>query len=127
MTTAKRRRPSTLKTASGRSKRGRTKWGFLVIWQLQVRAGMEKRFEKIYGAQGDWVQLFTRDHAYIATELLREPNSTSYLTLDYWTSKAAYDAFRKQHRAEYKAIDLMCAGMTTDECEVGRFVKVDSE
>ena len=125
MTSVKHKQPPT--SASRRSKPGRKEWGFLVIWQFQVREGMDKRFERIYGAHGDWVQIFTQDDAYITTALVREPNSASYLTLDFWTSQAAYDAFRKQHRAEYRAIDLKCEGMTEDEREVGRFVRVSNQ
>jgi hypothetical protein len=121
------KRKQSLKSASQRSKRVRKEWGFLVIWQFQVREGIEKRFEKIYGSHGDWVQLFAQDNAYVKTELVRESNSASYLTLDFWTSETAYDAFRKQHRAEYRALDLKCEGMTESECEIGRFVRVTTE
>jgi heme-degrading monooxygenase HmoA len=126
MTAVERKQSLEVKSASRRSKRSRAKLRFLVIWRFQVRAAMEKRFEKVYGSKGAWVRLFAQDDAYITTELVREPNSTSYLTLDFWMSRAAYDAFRKQHRAEYKAIDLMCEGMTENEHEVGTFVRVNS-
>src|SRR5579863_9476886 len=115
-----------LKSASQRSKRIRKEWGLLVIWQFQVREGMEKRFEKIYGPHGDWVQLFAQDNAFVRTELVRESNSASYLTLDFWTSEKAYDAFRKRNRAKYKALDLRCEGMTESEREIGRFVRLST-
>ena len=124
MTALKREQSPKLKATSRRSQRSRAKWGFLVIWQFQVRGGMEKRFEKVYGAQGDWVQLFAQHDAYITTELVHQSNTACYLTLDFWTSQAAYDAFRKQHRAEYKAIDLRCEGTTEDERKIGKFVRV---
>jgi hypothetical protein len=127
MTAVKREQSLRLKATSQRSQRSRAKWGFLVIWQFQVREGMEKPFEKVYGAQGDWVQLFAQHDAYITTELVHQSNTACYLTLDFWTSQAAYDAFRKQHRAEYKAIDLRGEGMTEDEREIGKFVRVSNE
>ena|ERR1700693_755201 len=120
MTSVKRKQSP--KSASRRSKRSRKERGFLVIWQFQVREGMEKRFERIYGAHGDWVKLFAQDDTYVTTELVHRLNSRSYLTLDFWTSETAYDAFRKQHRAEYKTLDLKCEGMTENEREIGRFV-----
>ena len=88
---------------------------------------METRFERVYGPHGDWVQLFAQDGAYIKTELVHESNSASYLTLDFWASEAAYDAFRKQHGAEYRALDLKCEGMTENEQEIGRFVRLSPE
>ena len=125
MTAVKRKQSP--KSASRRSKRSRKEWRFLVISQFQVREGMETRFEKIYGPHGDWVQLFSQNDAYVRTELVHESNSASYLTLDFWTSETAYDAFRKQHRAEYKTLDLKCEGMTENEQEIGRFVRVSTE
>lgn len=121
------KRKQSRKSASQGSKRGRKEWGFLVIWQFQVREGMEARFEEIYGPRGDWIQLFARDGAYVTTELVHRSNSRSYLTLDFWTSETAYDAFRKQHRAEYRALDLKCEGMTERECEIGRFIRLSTE
>jgi len=44
-----------------------------------------------------------------------------YLTLDYWTSQEAYEAFRERHLAEYKAIDARCETMTESEREIGRY------
>lgn len=116
-----------VKSASQLSKRVRKEWGFLVIWQFQLREGMEKRFEKIYGPHGDWVRLFAQDNAYVRTELVRESDSASYLTLDFWTSEKAYDAFRKRQRTEYRSIDLKCEGMTESEREIGRFVRLSTE
>jgi heme-degrading monooxygenase HmoA len=125
MTSVKRKQSP--KSASRRSRRSRKEWGFLVIWQFQVREEMETRFERIYGARGNWVQLFSQDDAYVRTELVRESNSASYLTLDFWTSETAYDAFRKQHREEYRTLDLKCDGMTETEREIGRFVRLPTE
>ena len=127
MTAVKRKQSPKLKPASRGSKRSRKEWGFLVIWQFQIREGMEKRFEKTYGPYGDWVQLFAQDDAYVTTELIHRLDSRSYLTLDFWKSETAYDAFRKQHRAEYTALDLKCEGMTENEREIGRFVRVSTE
>jgi hypothetical protein len=126
MTAVKRKQSPKLKSASRGSKRRRAKWGFLVIWQFQVRDGMETRFERVYGLHGEWVQLFARDGAYVTTELVHGLNSRSYLTLDFWTSETAYDAFRKQHRAEYRNLDLKYEGMTEDEQEIGRFVRMSA-
>jgi len=127
MTAVKRKQSPKLKSANRGSKRSRAKWGFLVIWQFQVREGMETRFERVYGPHGEWVQLFAQNDAYIKTELVHRLNSRSYLTLDFWTLETAYEAFRKQHRAEYRALDLRCEGMTENEQEIGRFVRVSSE
>lgn len=127
MSAFRRRQSPELKPSSRRSRRSHKEWGFLIIWQFQVREGMEKLFERIYGPGGDWVRLFAQNDAYIRTELVHESNSASYLTLDFWESQEAYAAFRKQRRAEYKTLDLKCEGMTENEREIGRFLRVSTD
>jgi hypothetical protein len=41
------------------------KWGCLIIGEFQIRAGMEGRFERGYGSDGDWVRLFAQDESFI--------------------------------------------------------------
>jgi heme-degrading monooxygenase HmoA len=102
-------------------------WGYLVMWEFKVRAGMEKRFEKVYGSDGEWARIFRQNDSYIKTKLYASEAGRTYVTLDYWTSQEAYEAFRKQHAAKYKALDQRCQGMTESEREIGRFVRVASE
>jgi quinol monooxygenase YgiN len=47
-----------------------------------------------------------------------------YLTLDLWVSRAAYEKFRADHAAEYRAIDAQCEALTEHEAEVGRFERL---
>jgi heme-degrading monooxygenase HmoA len=95
---------------------------FLVVWEFQVRPGEELRFEEIYGQAGAWVKLFARNSDYVRTELqrdLRQPGR--YLTLDYWTSEAAYDRFHDANQEAYAAIDRECESLTEREVLIGRF------
>jgi len=101
--------------------------GISDIWEFRVREGMEACFEQTYGAKGDWVRLFRHDPSHIKTEFVHSNASRTYLTLDFWTSQKAYDAFRKRNLAEYKALDEKCAGLTESERQIGRFVRVSSE
>ncbi len=104
--------------------------GYLVIWEFQVRHGMKKRFEKMYGPEGEWASLFQQDASYRGTNLIhhlkvgKRRGERGYLTLDFWTSRKAYDKFRKEHVAEYTALDQRCENLTESERQVGRFVRV---
>jgi heme-degrading monooxygenase HmoA len=110
------------------SKRKRGEWGYLIMWEFQVRPGMEKRFEKIYGSEGDWARLFIQDESYIGTDLVHSLNGErTYMTLDFWKSRQAYDDFRKQQLAKYRALDQQCEDLTESEREIGRFVRVPSK
>ena len=39
---------------------------FLVLWEFEVKPGNEERFERVYGAGGDWDSLF------VAIRIMRE-------------------------------------------------------
>jgi heme-degrading monooxygenase HmoA len=99
-------------------------WQYIILWEFEVRVGKEKEFEKMYGSEGAWAQLFRRDDGYHGTELVRDAGKTNrYFTLDFWISQEKYEAFRKENREEYKAIDQECEALTHSEREIGNFVR----
>ena len=95
---------------------------YTYIWEYYVRDEFVSEFEKIYGPDGAWAQLFRDDKGYIRTELHRDiDNENRYLTVDYWISKSACDEFQKKFPAEYKALDKICASLTEKENSLGSF------
>jgi len=95
------------------------------MWEFRVRKGMKKHFEEVYGSDGDWVKLFEQDESFIKSELVHDAKvERTYVTLDFWASQQAYDAFRKQHVAEYRTLDQKCEKMTDSEREIGRFIRL---
>ena len=58
----------------------------------------------------------------IRTELLKDhANRSRYLTLDYWTSVAEYDAFRSAYAAQFRDIDAKGETLTERESLIGSF------
>lgn len=97
---------------------------FIAVWEFQVIADKRRAFERVYGPTGDWAKLFRRGEGYIRTELVRDRDVPGrYLTLDFWTSRLAYQKFRRQNLANYKAIDKRCEAMTQSERCLGEFQK----
>ncbi|MFZ0821329.1 MAG: antibiotic biosynthesis monooxygenase [Candidatus Acidiferrales bacterium] len=95
---------------------------FVVLWQFQVKHGLEKEFEKVYGPEGAWADLFRASPAYRGTRLLRDTSIPGcYFTMDFWDSQAAYDAFRSENAFAYAEIDRRCESLTESESHVGRF------
>ena len=93
-----------------------------ILWEFRVKAGREAEFERRYGPEGDWAQLFRRSPAYRGTELLRDTAEPGrYLTLDRWESSAAYEEFKRQVAQEYAALDRECEALTESERCLGRF------
>ena len=59
---------------------------------------------------------------YRGTELLRDAYIPgAYLTIDRWTSEEAFRAFRKEHDAEYEALDRACDPLTSSETRIGAY------
>lgn len=89
---------------------------YVIVWQFRVKPGREAEFEKAYGPRGEWVKMFSSEKAYRGTELVRDPKDASvYMTIDRWTSQAAYDAFRAWQRAPFDALDRKCEALTVEE------------
>lgn len=98
---------------------------YLVVWQFRPRPGAERQFEEAYGARGRWAHLFATADGFIRTELNRDLKDLDrYLTIDFWTSKEAYEAFRAKHATEYAAIDRECEALTMEEKFLGEFSRV---
>jgi heme-degrading monooxygenase HmoA len=96
--------------------------GFMAVWEFQVREESQAQFEKVYGMDGEWAQLFRRSPGYVRTELLKDAhNPGRYVTLDLWDSQKAYESFKAEHAPEYKTIDQFCENLTVSEIEIGEF------
>ncbi len=95
---------------------------YVILWEFHVKPGAKAKFERIYGPEGDWVRLFRQGKGYVGTELIRDAkNRNRYVTLDFWASQAAYDAFRAGRVDEYKALDQACEALTEREVALGGF------
>jgi heme-degrading monooxygenase HmoA len=92
----------------------------VILWEFLVREGKEGEFRRIYGPEGDWTILFRRGAGYLSTELWSDPdNPRRFLTLDRWTSREAFDEFRRRWQVEYRALDQACEALTEREEPVG--------
>ena len=96
---------------------------FVAVWRFRPRPGKERAFERTYGPDGTWSKLFRHDPDYVRTDLLRDGDG--YLTLDWWRSREAYDAFREEHAQEYARIDADAEELTSAEELVGGYEAVD--
>src|SRR3982750_206959 len=98
----------------------------LIVWKFRPEAGKEAEFEAAYGPRGTWAALFARGSAgYLGTELARAEDG-SYLTVDRWASRAAYEAFRARSEEEYAALDRACEALTASETPLGTFDTIDA-
>lgn len=93
-----------------------------IIWEYIIDPTMREEFEHYYHDQGVWAQCFRRHPDYIKTQLIQDrANNLRYITIDYWLQEASFEQFHHQYRAEYEAIDAVCAAFTTSETRIGIF------
>lgn len=93
-----------------------------ILWEYTVKPEQVANFESHYASRGTWAIFFQKSPAYRGTVLLRDPDvHHRYLTIDVWSDRAAYDAFRRDHAAKYEEIDRLCAEFTTAERCIGIF------
>ena len=94
--------------------------GFAAIWRFQVRVESESEFVDLYKGDGAWARLFGSSTGYVGTELFKACDvPLTYLTVDYWSSEAAYREFKSERASDYAALDEIGAPLTTDELLLG--------
>jgi hypothetical protein len=91
---------------------------FVIVWRF--RTSDADAFEHHYGPDGTWAQFLRGDANYIRTDLLKGVDH--YLTLDWWTSPEAYEAFREANAERYAEIDRTCEALTTSEEKLGQYL-----
>ena len=95
---------------------------FYVVWQFEIAEENIGAFEAAYGPGGPWSQLFRNSPNYLGTELLRDVYVPgAYLTIDRWKSEDDFRAFRKDHDADYEALDRSCDSLTSRETRIGAY------
>ena len=100
-------------------------WGYLLIWEFQIKPGSKLQFERIYGSEGEWANFFRQDPNYYGTDLVHDLSHPGrYVTLDYWTSRTAYEDFRRLHAGDYEKIDERCEQLTEREVALGAYERV---
>ena len=97
----------------------------VIVWEFEIVPGCEQEFERHYGPEGTWVELFRRDSAFQGTSLLRDREKPArYITIDRWDDLESYEAFRVQYAKEYQQVDLEMERLTQAEKRLGLFDSV---
>ena len=102
-----------------------TSASFAYVWQFRIDPNRRSEFLRAYRPDGQWSQLFARDPAYVETKLLHDTaDPDRYLTVDYWRSAEARDAFRERCADAFEDLDRRCEQFTLSEEFIGDFAIV---
>jgi len=96
--------------------------GFVVAWLYRPRPGVVGEFERAYGSDGPWGELFARAGGYLGTELYVDGDT--YLVLDRWDSQDAHDRFEQTFGAEYGELSERSERLHQEETRLGSFGRV---
>jgi heme-degrading monooxygenase HmoA len=101
---------------------------YVIVWEFFVTENVRAQFEAHYGPRGTWAEFFRRGEGYLETELLSDVGVAGrYVTIDRWTSKDAYEAFRDRHHEEYEEMDRRFQPLTEREEQLGSFLTLKPE
>jgi hypothetical protein len=101
---------------------------YLAIWEFEIKPESLGQFEEIYGPGGAWARFFRQSPDYRGTKLLGDLGRPGrYFTLDYWSCREAFHAFKQAHATEYAALDQQCESLTKRETMVGEFEEVPAK
>jgi heme-degrading monooxygenase HmoA len=83
------------------------------VWEYDVPEAAAADFERIYGTNGAWAQLFSSSDGFEGTELFASvSNSGRYLTVDRFRDETSWRRFQDEQREAYLALDAESEGLT---------------
>ena len=89
------------------------------VWEYDVSDSSAADFERVYGADGAWAELFASSDGFEGTELFASLSRPGrYLTVDRFRDEASWRRFQVDHRDAYEALDAESEGLTLGEREL---------
>ncbi len=96
---------------------------YIIIWEYRPKPEQRHAFEKAYCSTGDWAQFFHKGEGYLGTQFYQDTETEGrYVTIDMWTSEAAYQSFHEAQRKTYVALDDRFQALTIYERRIGAFM-----
>ncbi|MTI40248.1 antibiotic biosynthesis monooxygenase family protein [Fulvivirga lutimaris] len=99
-----------------------SKTNYSVIWKYKVKYDSTDQFEFEYGPNGTWNKLFSQSKNYKGSFLHKsEDDSQTYILIDTWVSKQAYEDFINENQKVYNEISAGFEILYLTEKKVGSF------
>lgn len=99
---------------------------YLISWRYRIQPGQKDRFELEYGPRGSWYQFFTRDEAFLGSDLHQQLDAPHcYLLCDRWTSQEAYETFLSHHAEAYQTLSRQFESLYLSEELLGSWTNIE--
>jgi quinol monooxygenase YgiN len=97
-----------------------------IVWQFDVKPGLNEAFEQFYGVDGDWTAANRHSRSYLGTSFLRDQNNDArYLVIEYWSEMVVYEQHKTYRQAERAALDVRRAELVASVEPLGVFSALD--
>ncbi|MEQ8904855.1 hypothetical protein [Ekhidna sp.] len=93
---------------------------YCLVWKYKVSSNQAK-FEEEYSRNGSWFKFFESSEDYLGSELMKNSDGKNYVVIDKWMSKADYQDFLDENKAEYDQLNEKCKSLYDEEEEMGEF------
>ena len=89
------------------------------VWRYVVAAEHREEFEREYGRNGSWAQLFATAAGFVDTTLYADTaTGGGYLTVDRFESAAAWERFQDENTRAYAELGERLGHLTADQQEL---------
>jgi heme-degrading monooxygenase HmoA len=98
-----------------------------IMWQFDVKPGLEAEFEAMYGAGGDWTRINRETRSYLGTSFLRDQNTASrYILIEYWSEMVVYEKHRRSHAGRIATFEAHRSSILQRAEPLGVFTALDT-
>jgi heme-degrading monooxygenase HmoA len=95
---------------------------YLIVWKYEVKKEKQEAFEQTYGPTGAWQQFFEHSTDHIGSFLYRgDVAGNTYLLIDRWESKEAYESYTRDHLEAYNELNERCRSLYEREEQIGSY------
>jgi hypothetical protein len=89
------------------------------VWRYLVAGKHRAEFEREYGSDGSWAQLFATSPGFVDTALYADTATPGcYLTVDRFESASAWERFLEENATAYAELGERLGHLTVDQQEL---------
>jgi hypothetical protein len=97
-----------------------------VLWQFDVKKGLESQFEEFLGANGEWTKASRHTRSYLGSSFLRDQNrSRRYLVIEYWSELVVLEKYRAFRSNAMAALERRRDGMADSVVPLGVYTALN--
>ncbi|WP_425392553.1 hypothetical protein [Ekhidna sp.] len=92
---------------------------YCLVWKYKV--SNQAKFEEEYGRNGSWFKFFEACEDYLGHDVMKSADGSVFIIVDKWMSKADYQDFIDDNKAEYDSLNEKMKDLYDEETQLGEF------